>query len=187
MCRVRTGKQRWLPKSAEQSPAEIEALPQGVAVVDDEKASQGPIMDIDWLREFCLSLSHTAENIQWEDDLVFKIAGKMYAVVSLEPGDHWLSFKSLPDDFATLVDRPGIIAAPYLARAHWVALETENALPRDELKLLLAQAHALIFAKLPKKTQASLLAATERRSTQRRTTKVRRRKVGSRAAVRKRK
>jgi hypothetical protein len=25
-------------------------LPQGVALEDDEKASQGPIMDIDWLR-----------------------------------------------------------------------------------------------------------------------------------------
>ena len=38
-----------MPKSAEQSPAEIEALPQGVALEDDEEASQGPIMDMDWL------------------------------------------------------------------------------------------------------------------------------------------
>jgi predicted DNA-binding protein (MmcQ/YjbR family) len=116
-------------------------------------------MDIDWLREFCLSLPHTTENIQWEDDLVFKIAGKMYAVVALEPADHWLSLKSSPEDFATLVDRPGIVPAPYLARANWVALETEDALPRPEVKLLLAQAHELVLAKLPKKTQASLASA----------------------------
>jgi predicted DNA-binding protein (MmcQ/YjbR family) len=110
-------------------------------------------MDIDWLREICLSLPHTTENVQWEDDLVFKIAGKMYAVVSLEPGDHWLSFKCSPDDFASLTERPGIIPAPYLARAHWVALETETSLPHDELKGLLRQAYSLILAKLPKKTQ----------------------------------
>jgi predicted DNA-binding protein (MmcQ/YjbR family) len=113
-------------------------------------------MDIDWLREFCLALPHTTENIQWEDDLVFKIVGKMYAVASLEPDDHWLSFKCSPEDFATLVDRPGIIPAPYLARAHWVALETDTALARAELKPLLIQAHALVFAKLPKKTQLAL-------------------------------
>jgi predicted DNA-binding protein (MmcQ/YjbR family) len=113
-------------------------------------------MDIDWIRELCLSLPHTTETIQWEDDLVFKVGGKIYAVVSLEPGDHWLSFKSSPDDFATLVERPGIIPAPYLARAQWVALETENAAPRAEIKRMLTQAHDLIFAKLPKKTRLVL-------------------------------
>ena len=113
-------------------------------------------MHIDWLREFCLSLRHTTENVQWEDDLVFKIAGKMYAVASLEPGDHWLSFKCSPEDFANLVERPGIIPAPYLARAHWVALERDSSIPRDELKDLLRQAYSLIFAKLPNKTQLAL-------------------------------
>ena len=115
-------------------------------------------MDIDWVREHCLALPHTTEKVQWEDDLVFKIGEKMYAVVALEPGDHWISFKCSPDDFASLVERPGVIPAPYLARAQWVALETENALPRAETKLLLSGAYALILAKLPKKTQARLLA-----------------------------
>src|SRR5712692_7062625 len=77
-------------------------------------------MDIDWVRQYCLSLPHTTEKVQWQDDLVFKIGGKMYAVVALEPGDHWLSFKSTPEEFADLVERHGVIPAPYLARAHWV-------------------------------------------------------------------
>jgi predicted DNA-binding protein (MmcQ/YjbR family) len=42
-------------------------------------------MDIDWLRQHCLSLPHTTETIQWGSDLVFKIAGKMYTVLALEP------------------------------------------------------------------------------------------------------
>jgi predicted DNA-binding protein (MmcQ/YjbR family) len=113
-------------------------------------------MDIDWVRHFCLSLPHTTETIQWGSDLVFKIAGKMYAVVALEPGDHWLSFKCSPDDFARLVEQVGIIPAPYLARAHWVSLETEGALSRAEIRRLLRQARAIVIAKLPKKTQAAL-------------------------------
>jgi predicted DNA-binding protein (MmcQ/YjbR family) len=121
-------------------------------------------MDIGWVREYCLSLSHTTEKIQWQDDLVLKVGGKMYAVVALEPGDHWLSLKCSSEEFADLVERPGIIPAPYLARARWVALETEDALPRVEIERLLRQAHDLIFAKLPKKTQAAMLRRRPRRS-----------------------
>ena len=40
-------------------------------------------MNIDWLREHCLSLPHATETVQWGDDLVFKIGGKMFAVVAL--------------------------------------------------------------------------------------------------------
>jgi predicted DNA-binding protein (MmcQ/YjbR family) len=125
----------------------------------DEAAWSGwsDCMNIDWVRQYCLSLPHTTETMQWGDNLVFKIAGKMYAVAALEPGDHWLSFKCTPDDFARLVEQPGIIPAPYLARAQWVALETEDALPRAEIKRLLGRARDIVIAKLPKKTQAALV------------------------------
>ena len=113
-------------------------------------------MNIDWLRKYCLSFPHATENVQWGNDLVFKIAGKMFAVTTLEPGDHWLSFKCTPEEFAELTERPGIVPAPYMARAQWVALQTADALPRADIKRLLRKAYDLIFAKLPKKTQASL-------------------------------
>jgi predicted DNA-binding protein (MmcQ/YjbR family) len=115
-------------------------------------------MDIDWVREFCLSLPHTTEKLQWEDALVFKVGDRMYAVVSLEPDETWISFKCSAEEFATLVERPGVVPAPYLARAQWVALETEDALSRDEIRRLVAEAHSLIFAKLPKRTQHALSA-----------------------------
>ena len=115
-------------------------------------------MSIDWLREFCLSLPHTTEQVQWEDSLVFKVSGKMYAVASLEPRAHWLSFKASEEDFAELIERQGMIPAPYLARAHWVALESGSSFPRPELQQLLTRAHALVLAKLPNKTRQSLAA-----------------------------
>jgi hypothetical protein len=37
-----------------------------------------------------------------------------------------------PEEFAELVERPGIIQAPYFARNQWVALETEDALTAAE-------------------------------------------------------
>lgn len=113
-------------------------------------------MKLDWLRLHCLSFPHTTQQIQWGSDLVFKVAGKMFAVMPTEPGPLCLSFKCSPDDFASLVERQGIVPAPYLARAHWVALESPAALTRPELKKYLRQAYDLVFAKLPKRTQASL-------------------------------
>ncbi|MGB8540968.1 MAG: MmcQ/YjbR family DNA-binding protein [Candidatus Acidiferrales bacterium] len=114
-------------------------------------------MDIDWIREYCLALPHTTEKVQWGDDLVFKIGEKMYAVAALEPGKQWLGFKCTPEDFADLIERPGIVPAPYLARAHWVSLETSDALPPAQVEQLLSQAYSLVFAKLPKKARAGLL------------------------------
>jgi predicted DNA-binding protein (MmcQ/YjbR family) len=54
------------------------------------------------------------------------------------------------------VEHVGIIPAPYLARAHWVALETKDALPRAEIKRLVREARSIVIAKLPKKTQTAL-------------------------------
>jgi predicted DNA-binding protein (MmcQ/YjbR family) len=114
-------------------------------------------MNVDWLREVCLSFPRVTEQIQWGNDLLFKVGGKMFAVTPLEPASVCLSFKASPENFADLTERPNIIPAPYLARAQWVALEAKDALPRDELARLLRESYDMVFAKLPKKTRDSLL------------------------------
>lgn len=110
----------------------------------------------EWVRKLCKALPHTTEQIRWGDNLVFKVGGKMYAVMPLEPARLWLSFKVTPEEFAELCEREGVIPAPYSARHHWVALEDGAAIPVAELKQLIRQAYALVRAKLPKKVQAQL-------------------------------
>jgi len=114
-------------------------------------------MNVEWVRAYCLTLPHTTEHVLWGDDLVFKIGGKMYAVAVMVPHKVAMSFKCPPEVFAELVERPGIIPAPYSARSHWVALEREDALPRAELKRLIRQSYELVIAKMPKKKQAELM------------------------------
>lgn len=114
-------------------------------------------MDVESVREYCLSFPHATENVQWGADLVFKIAGKMFAVISLEAAsDHCISFKCTPEKFAELTERSGIVPAPYVARYHWVALETFAALSDRELRSLLRNSYDLVFAGLPKKKQKQL-------------------------------
>jgi predicted DNA-binding protein (MmcQ/YjbR family) len=113
-------------------------------------------LTIDALRSFAKSLPDAAEVLQWEHALVFKVAGKMFAVAALEPGGVWLSFKCPPEESAELLERSGIVPAPYLARAGWVALETPDALPAAEIRRLVRQSYDLVVARLPKKVRASL-------------------------------
>ncbi|HET8921676.1 MAG TPA: MmcQ/YjbR family DNA-binding protein [Candidatus Acidoferrum sp.] len=113
-------------------------------------------MNVEWLREVCLSYPGATEQIQWGYDLLFKVGGKMFAVTPLEPAPVWLSFKASPENFAELTERQKIIPAPYLARAQWVALETNDALPLNELASLLRESYEMVFAKLPKKTREAI-------------------------------
>jgi predicted DNA-binding protein (MmcQ/YjbR family) len=113
-------------------------------------------MHIDWVRNLCLSFPRVTEEEVWENDLTFKVAGKMFAHSVLIPAPVWLSFKTSPESFAELTERQGIIPAPYLARAKWVALETKDALSADELAALLRASYDMVVAKLPRKTQAAL-------------------------------
>jgi len=116
-------------------------------------------MNVDWLREVCLSFPGATEQIQWSSDLLFKVGGKMFAATPLEPAPVFLSFKAEPESFAQLTERPNIIPAPYLARAQWVGLQTKDALPADELARLLRDSYDMVFARLPKKTRETVSSA----------------------------
>ncbi|MCB1018660.1 MAG: MmcQ/YjbR family DNA-binding protein [Acidobacteria bacterium] len=101
-------------------------------------------------------MPHATETIKWDNNLVFTIDAKMFAIAALDPGAVWLSFKVTPEGFTELTERPGIRPAPYLARAHWVSLETPGAMLRSELERCLRGSYQLVFDKLPKKRRLVL-------------------------------
>ncbi len=114
-----------------------------------------------------MGLAGATEQVQWGADLVFKVGGKMFAVMPLEPGDAhmdvpWLSFKCTLEEFAELTERPGIRPAAYLARAQWVSVESEEALPRAEVERLLRQSYELVLAKLTKKAREAVMSGDRR-------------------------
>jgi predicted DNA-binding protein (MmcQ/YjbR family) len=121
-------------------------------------------MNIEKLRKYCLKLKGATEQIQWGADLVFKVGGKMFCVANTEEGGVAMSFKCDDETFAELVERDGLMPAPYLARARWVALQRFDSLPSRELTPLIRRSYDLIVAKLPKATQAALTAPSSRRA-----------------------
>ncbi len=112
---------------------------------------------IDWVREFCRSLPHTTEDVQWGNDLLFRIARKIYCGVPLGPESSIkITFKCTPEKFAELTEMEGIIPAPYVAKHHWVAVTDLKALRQAEIKELIANSYRIVFEKLPKRMQAEL-------------------------------
>lgn len=111
------------------------------------------------LEKFLLTLPGATLSIQWGNDHVFKVGGKMFAVMG-DPKDKnyagGISFKASSESFRILTELDGIIPAPYLARAEWVRLDKLTRLPAKELKAYLTRAHAIVASGLPKKTQREL-------------------------------
>lgn len=117
-------------------------------------------MNTESVRQYCLSLPHSTETVQWGADLVFKIGGRMFAVMCLEPAPNVLSFKCTPESFYELQEIEGMIPAPYMARAQWLAMRSFAVLRDDELSDLLATSYRLVYQKLTKKQQAELASST---------------------------
>lgn len=113
-------------------------------------------MNLNKAKEFCRTLPGATEDIKWESNLVFSVGDKMFAVMHDDDQARAISFKVDDERFLELTDRPGIIPAPYLARAKWVQVEDLAKLPDAEARELLARAHQLIFAKLTKKLQREI-------------------------------
>jgi len=118
-------------------------------------------LDSESVRAHCLSFPHATENVQWGNDLVFKIAGKMFAVMALEgPVKYIMSFKCTEEKFSELIEQEGMDPAPYMARNKWVAIERLDVLSDKELKSLLRKSYDLVAEKLPKRVREQLGAPT---------------------------
>ena len=105
----------------------------------------------------CLRLPAATKVVQWEGTSVFKVGGKMFAIsggFTADSGGYMFKVSNMA--FSMLIEHGLARPAPYLARATWVQLTSNNALPDAELTAYLAQAHALIVAKLTRKLRKEL-------------------------------
>ena len=93
-------------------------------------------------------------NVQWGDDHVYKVGGKMFAVYG--PSDDSFCFKASDIAFEVLTETGRAQPAPYLAKAKWVQFPSLKDEDEAEVGDWLRSAHGLIAAKLTKKLRAEL-------------------------------
>ena len=118
------------------------------------------------MRGFLLALPHVLEAeqfgglIYWLGDKA--IGGKMFAMLNPERSGDCISYPAGTARFDELLEREGLVPAPYLARAFWVMAERWDVWRNAEWEDELRGAHALTFAKLTATTQRNLqLSKTE--------------------------
>lgn len=112
-------------------------------------------MSAEELDRLCKSFPGTTVDVKWGNDLCYLIGNKMYCVTHVE-GPLQIAFKTTPEDFSMLIEREGIIPAPYTARYHWVLVEIPGALKVNEWKAYVEKSFRLVFEKLPQKVKRSL-------------------------------
>lgn len=117
-------------------------------------------MNVDTIREFCLSFPQATEKLQWEDNLCFKIGGKIFAMLGLD--NPRMCFKCMPESFSGLIEREDIRPAPYVGRYKWVMLDRLDAVGWDELRQLIQTSYGMVSAKAPGKKSKKKKGRTKR-------------------------
>ncbi|MDO8835863.1 MAG: MmcQ/YjbR family DNA-binding protein [Vicinamibacterales bacterium] len=112
-------------------------------------------MNHESVREHCLALPFVTEIVRWGENLLFKVGGKMFAILDLEA--ERCSVKCSHEAYAELVEREDIVPASHnMWRNQWVRIESLSALPDREFRALLTAAYGIVRAGLPRKIRAEL-------------------------------
>jgi predicted DNA-binding protein (MmcQ/YjbR family) len=107
------------------------------------------------IRDHCLSLPHATEIVQWGGHLLFKVGGKMFAIIDLD--GHSCSLKCSPDTYAELVETEDIVPAGHnMWKYNWVTTLTLSALPDARFRELLGESYRLVRDGLPRKAREEL-------------------------------
>jgi predicted DNA-binding protein (MmcQ/YjbR family) len=105
------------------------------------------------LDKFCRSLPGVTMSVQWGDHQVYKVGGKMFAVLG---ANNRVSFKANDVAFEMLTLTGAARPSPYMTRAKWLFVDDATKFPATELRQYVAQSHALVAQKLTRKAQREL-------------------------------
>jgi len=113
---------------------------------------------LDDLRTYCLSLPHTTEELPFgPDTLVFKVAGKVFAISGLDSIPPGVALKCDPERAVELRERYSAVTPAYhMNKQHWNGVAFTGEVPDDEIRELVDHSYALVVAGLPKKVREGL-------------------------------
>jgi predicted DNA-binding protein (MmcQ/YjbR family) len=116
-------------------------------------------MNIEELREFCLSFKGATECFPFDEEtLVFKVGGKMFALTSLD-GDLSINLKCDPENAIELRERFSYVLPGYhMNKKHWNTVMLDSFTDDKLVREWIADSYNLIFNSLPAKVKMNILA-----------------------------
>ena len=115
-------------------------------------------MNAERFREYCLAKRGTTEDSPFgPEHVVFKVGGKMFALLAFEEVPPSANLKCDPDRALELRDqyeevRPGY----HMNKKHWNTVEIAGAIPEAELRKMIDHSYELIVKSLPKRARTAL-------------------------------
>jgi predicted DNA-binding protein (MmcQ/YjbR family) len=89
--------------------------------------------------------------------LVFKVGGKMFALLGEDNAPWTINLKCDPDEALALrAAHASIVAGYHMDKRHWNTLTLDGSLPDALVRELIDQSYALVVNSLPKKRRAEL-------------------------------
>ena len=115
-------------------------------------------MDIEQLRDYCLSLPHSSESMPFGDEpIVYKVVDRIFAIMAPNGGEPRLSLKCDPDRAEDLrAAYPAIIPGFHLNKKYWNTLLLDQHLPPKLLSFLIRHSWNEASAKLTKRVRTEL-------------------------------
>jgi predicted DNA-binding protein (MmcQ/YjbR family) len=105
-------------------------------------------MNIETLREYCISKKNATEGFPFGDDtLVFKVNGKIFALVNLD-GDLSINLKCDPALALELRERYSSVTGAYhMNKKHWNTVNLDGTVPDKEVFSWIDHSYELITSK----------------------------------------
>jgi len=115
-------------------------------------------MDIEFLRDFCLQKRGATEGFPFDDRvLVFKVLGKMFALVDVEEAA-FVNLKCDPQKAIFLREEfAGIKPGYHMHKKYWNSVSLHEDVPDTKIQYLINHSYELVVSKLPKKDREVLI------------------------------
>ena len=115
-------------------------------------------MNIEEIREYCISKKGVTEGFPFDDTaLVFKVAGRMFALLDLSEANRGLSLKCDPELALELrEDYPEVTPAYHFNKKHWNGINLKSGLDSKLIREWIDHSYQVTISKLPKKVQDEL-------------------------------
>jgi len=117
-----------------------------------------PNITLDLLRSCLLAKKGTTEEQPFGPDvLVYKVQGKMFALLAWQDDPLRITLKCDPDDALALRQQYAAVQPGYhMNKRHWNTITLDGSVPQPALEEMIDDSWALVVAGLSKKQQAQL-------------------------------
>lgn len=117
-------------------------------------------MNVEELREYCLSLLQAKENQPWAEPkyqmlVTYTVGDKWFCLLNLD--EKRINVKCAPENIIEMQQRyEGAFPAWHMNKEHWLGVELDSDIPTEQIKKLLKDGYDLIVSKLTRKVREEL-------------------------------